>query len=73
MQIFVKNHDNKTITFELEETDTIRTLFVLMNNLKIYPLIFFILLMLVKLLDRNHLDALCYILILKKKALYMFI
>ena len=41
MQIFVKNHDNKTITFELEETDTIRTLFVLMNNLKNLPTNFF--------------------------------
>ena len=32
MQIFVKNPYNKTHTLEIDETDTIRTLFVLINN-----------------------------------------
>ncbi len=41
MQIFLKNPFNKTRTLEIDETDTIRTLFVLINNIVDIPTNFF--------------------------------
>ena len=41
MQIFLKNPYNKTHTLEIDETDTIRTLFVLINNVVNVPTKFF--------------------------------
>ena len=41
MQIFLKNPYNKTNTIEIDETDTIRTLFVLINNIQHIPTKFF--------------------------------
>ncbi len=37
MQIFLKNPFNKTHTLEIDETDTIRTLFVVINNIVNVP------------------------------------
>ena len=41
MQIFLKNPFNKTHTLEMDETDTIRTLFVVINNIVNVPYNFF--------------------------------
>ena len=41
MQIFLKNPFNKTHTLEIDETDTIRTLFVVINNMVNVPTKFF--------------------------------
>ena len=40
MQIFLKN-TNKTHTLEIDETDTVRTLYVLVNNLLKLPIKYF--------------------------------
>ena len=73
MQIFLKNHDNKTITFELEETDTIRTLFVLINNYKNLPTNFFYLTYGGKVIGPESFGLIHYfILILKKESTLHF-
>jgi len=41
MQIFIRNTGHKTITIDIDETDTLRTLFVLINNLYNIPINYF--------------------------------
>ena len=41
MQIFLKNPYDKTNTIEIDETDTVRTLYVVINNIVNVPYNFF--------------------------------
>lgn len=41
MQIFIKNTGHKTFTIDIDETDTIRTLLVVINNLYNIPINYF--------------------------------
>ena len=41
MQIFLKHAADRTLTLDIDETDTIRTLFVLIDNLQKVPIKYF--------------------------------
>ena len=41
MQIFLKNPYDKTNTIEIDETDTVRTLYVVINNIQHIPMKYF--------------------------------